>query len=183
MYPRSNRSWLTVAAIILAVSMSSLPASAIDSTCQAMADSANKVILGPAHLYMTRTADFLRNGPEKGETIYVNNAIYVYVHGKWTHSRITAQEMAQDRKEAETGQKVTCRYVRDESVNGEAAALYTEHQVTDENETIDAQVWISKSRGLPLRSEIDMNVGGSMGKSHTSNRYEYNNVHPPAGVQ
>jgi hypothetical protein len=32
---------------------------------------------------------------------------------------------------------------------------------------------------LPLRSEIDMDVGGSMGKSHRSSRYEYSNVQPP----
>ena len=36
--------------------------------------------------------------------------------------------------------------------------MYAEHEVTDENETVDLQVW---------------DVGGPMGKSHTSNRYEY----------
>jgi hypothetical protein len=106
----------------------------------------------------------------------------VNVHGKWTHARITAQEMVQERKESNQNQKAACHYVRDEAVNGEAAALYEEHQVTDDKETIDAQIWISKGRGMPLRSEIDMNVGGSTGKSHTSNRYEYTDVHPPAGV-
>jgi hypothetical protein len=35
---------------------------------------------------------------------------------------------------------------------------------------------------VPLRTELDMDVGGSKGKSHMSMRYDYNNVHPPAGL-
>jgi hypothetical protein len=48
---------------------------------------------------------------------------------------------------------------------------------------LDTTVWISKSKGLPLRADIDIDVGGSMGKSHKSIRFDYVNVHPPAGVQ
>jgi hypothetical protein len=36
---------------------------------------------------------------------------------------------------------------------------------------------------VPLRTEMDIDVGGSMGKSHMSVRYDYINVHPPADVQ
>jgi hypothetical protein len=45
--------------------------------------------------------------------------------------------------------------------------------------TSDGQVWISKSRGLPLRDEIDIDSGGPAGKNHYSGRYEYTNVQPP----
>jgi hypothetical protein len=67
------------------------------------------------------------------------------------------------------------------AINGEAAALCEEHQVTDGNETISGKSGFPRPRHA-LRSEIEMNVGGSPGKSHTSNRYEYINVHPPVGV-
>jgi len=71
--------------------------------------------------------------------------------------------------------------VRDESVNGEATAVYTEHT---ENEGIkgDGQTWVSKSRGLPLRTEEDLDTGDG-DKRHMSIRYEYNNVSAPAGIR
>ena len=46
----------------------------------------------------------------------------------------------------------------------------------------DAQTWISKSKGLPLKTEEDIDTGGG-DKRHMSIRYEYSNVRPPAGVQ
>ena len=52
-----------------------------------------------------------------------------------------------------------------------------------EDRTTDAQVWVSKSKGVPLREELDMNVGGAAGKSHMTLRYDYANVQAPAGVQ
>ena len=39
----------------------------------------------------------------------------------------------------------------------------------------DSTTWISKAKGLPLHSDIDMEGG----KSHISTRYEYGNVKPP----
>ena len=77
--------------------------------------------------------------------------------------------------------KTSCRHVRDEVVNGEAAALYMAHA---ENEGVksDAQTWVSKSRGLPLKTEEDIDTGDG-DKRHMSIRYDYSNVRPPAGVQ
>ena len=70
---------------------------------------------------------------------------------------------------------------RDESVNGEAAALYMAHS---ENDTVksDAQTWISKSKGLPLRTEEDIDTGDG-DKRHMSIRYEYGNIQAPAVMQ
>jgi hypothetical protein len=39
----------------------------------------------------------------------------------------------------------------------------------------DSKAWISKGKGLPLRSDTDMEGG----KSRISTRYEYGNVKPP----
>jgi hypothetical protein len=40
-------------------------------------------------------------------------------------------------------------------------------------------MWISKATGLPMRVDLDIDVGGSGGKSHASSRYEYGDVKPP----
>ena len=42
----------------------------------------------------------------------------------------------------------------------------------------DGQMWISKSKGLPLRDEMDVDAGDGI-KHHHSTRYGYTNVQPP----
>jgi hypothetical protein len=66
-------------------------------------------------------------------------------------------------------------------VNGEAAALYMAHSENDDVKS-DAQTWISKSKGLPLRTEEDIDTGGG-DKRHMSIRYEYGNIQAPAVMQ
>jgi outer membrane lipoprotein-sorting protein len=68
--------------------------------------------------------------------------------------------------------KTTCRYLNDELVDGEMAAVYSLHDVSPKA-TSDSKIWISKTKGLPLRTDTDL------GKSHVSMRYEYGNVKPP----
>jgi hypothetical protein len=68
----------------------------------------------------------------------------------------------------------TCRYVKDEPVNGEMTAVYSSHSETPKGK-IDLQIWISKAKGLLLRQDTDSD--GS--KVLISARYEYENVKPP----
>ena len=84
--------------------------------------------------------------------------------------------MLEQEKENREHGKATCRYLREEVVGGEAAAVYSAHS---ENEDVksDGQVWISKN-GLPLREELDIDIGDP-GKMHHSIRYEYSNVQVP----
>jgi hypothetical protein len=163
-------------------SMLARPALAMDPSCQPAADASAKMLTTPTHITSTTTAAYTGGKPRNTESIYAGNAIYVNVGGKWSRSKMTPQEMLKIEQDNRESAKGTCHYVRDESVNGEAAALYAVQTDTEVGKS-EAQTWISKSRGLPLRTEMDMDVGGSMGKSHMSTRYDYNNVHPPAGVQ
>ena len=94
---------------------------------------------------------------------------------------MTPQDMLKQEEENIRDSKSTCRHVRDEMVNGEAAALYMGHSENDGVKS-DAQTWISKSRGLPLKTEEDIDTGDG-DKRHMSIRYEYSNVRAPAGVQ
>jgi hypothetical protein len=86
------------------------------------------------------------------------------------------KELAQrNRKNAKN---LSCHFVRDEAVNGEGAALYSTHEESEHGKS-DNQIWVSKSKGLILRQETDLDTGGVNGKSHSSFRYEYSNVQAP----
>jgi hypothetical protein len=58
------------------------------------------------------------------------------------------------------------------------AAVYSTHDVSSKG-VVDSQIWISRAKGLPLRQDMDIDVGGKNGKSHSSSRYEYGDVKPP----
>ena len=154
-----------------------LPAAAA-SGCDAVISATLKVLHVPAHLYMTETAGFQGGKTRNAETIYLNGATYVRVNGPWRKSAISPKDLS-DAKEQGEQKAGTCTMVRDEAVNGEPATLYKAHRQTPDD-TVDTQIWISKSRGLPLRQINDIDVGGgATGKSHTEIRYEYKNVTAP----
>ena len=158
---------------------------AAQSGCQVVDDAQIKVMTVPAHIYdamspilsngrTPRPSDTIRN-----ETIYVGGSGYAKVSGKWSRSEWTLQRVMKQEQENRQQSKSTCRYLRDESTNGEAAAVYSMHaERTDPEAKSDGQIWISKSRGLPLRHEMDVDAGSGI-KDHHSVRYEYTNVQPP----
>ena len=101
------------------------------------------------------------------------------VNGKWIASPDGPKEILEQQTENRKHGNATCQVVREESVDGKPATVYSLH-TKSEDATEDAQMWIAKSTGLPLREEMDTDVGaGNMGKSHLSTRYEYNNIRPP----
>ncbi len=168
----------------LMLAMPALTHALDDPTCKAIYDASRKANLIPSHMYSTTIAGYNRNQPENSEMISTggaNGVIYIMVRGKWTRSHLTPGELVKDKDEGASTAKATCRYLRDEAVNGEATSVYSSHDDTEAGK-LDTTVWLSKSKGLPLREEIVIDVGGSMGKSHRSIRYDYVNVHPPAGV-
>jgi hypothetical protein len=173
-------SLLTVRAVALSSALFlSSSALAADAACQPGFDATTKLFTVAAHSYTNET---LSGGKSStGEAIYVNGAIYINLRGKWIHSKMTAQDMLKLEQENIRNSKVSCRYLHEESVNGEVTSLYMVHS---ENEGVreDAQTWISKAKGLPVRTEEDVDSGDG-DKKHISIRYEYNHVQAPAGVQ
>jgi hypothetical protein len=149
------------------------------SGCDAVIAAAVKVFQVPAHPYMTETASFNGGKTRNVETIYLNGATFVMVNGQWRKSTISPKDLAEGKKESEE-KAGTCSMVRDEAVSGEPATLYKVHNQTPAG-TVDTQIWVSKSRALPLKQINDQDVGGgARGKSHTEIRYEYTNVTAPA---
>ncbi len=171
--------------LVLVVAAFAVPAGAADDACKPFIDATRKMLVTPVHMYSVTTRSIGKNKTQDAETVYtggLTGAIYVMVNGKWTRSRMTPADMLKQEDENIRTTKVGCRYLRDEPVNGEPAAVYATHSDNGDDK-VDVTGWISKSRGLPLREEMDTDVGGAMGKTHVSIRFDYSNVRPPDGVR
>ena len=147
-------------------------ARAQDAGCKPLYDAAVLQARTQSHIYSTMT------GPSNFsmETISTSDALYKRASttgNQWKKSIYSPQDEA--KQAAEHSRLYTsCQHVGDESINSEAAAIYTE---VNKDSQIDGKVWLSKTRGLPLKAELTMSSG------HISIRYDYSNVRPPAGLQ
>ena len=167
---------LTLSLLSLFVIAQAATARAADA-CQPVFDALKKAAITPNHSYTTSSAV---NGGKAAETetISANGQKYIQARGKWMRIGVTSQDVLEQEKEKEEHGKSTCRLVRSESVNGEAAMLYSvnrEYEGTMEDE----QMWIAKGTGLPLRVEGDFDNRGNKVKEHRSARFEYGNIRPP----
>jgi len=174
------------AGIAAAVTLWTGSAFAADPSCKSVSDATTKYLTVPTHIYTTESGAITGGKPRNVESIYLIDRAYVQVNGRWRLSPVTPKMMVDELKEARAGAETdthsTCRMVRDEAVNGEAATLYSSHTETRDMKA-DSQIWISKSRGLPLRMQQDTDTGGAAGKSRRESRYEYTNVQAPPGVR
>ncbi len=143
---------------------------AAQDDCKLVMDAMTKVFDTPTHAYVTMN---ISGQPQNGESIYAGGLIYAKYNGKWS-TGTTIKEMKEIDERNRKNNKTTCRYLKDELINGEMAAVYSVHSVSL-RATSDSKTWISKSKGLPLRSETDMDAD----KMHSSTRFEYGNVKPP----
>jgi hypothetical protein len=166
----------TLAFVIATIAFDVSPAHAADS-CQPVFDALTKTATTPNHSYTTTTA--INGGqPAEAETIFANGQKYIRVRGKWMRIPVTSQDVLEQEKEKEEKGKSTCQLVRRESVNGEAATLYSMHREYDDVKE-DGQMWVSTRTGLPLRVEEDVDNRGNKKKAHQSTRFEYGNVQAP----
>ncbi len=145
--------------------------------CQPVFDAWIKVATTPSHSYTTSTG--INGGkPMETETIFSNGQKYIRVRGKWMRIPVTSQDVIDEEKEKEHQGKSTCQLLRTESVNGETAMLYSiQRDYEDTKES--GRMWISRSTGLLLRAEFDIDSPGNKIKEHRSSRFEYSNIQPP----
>jgi hypothetical protein len=146
---------------------------AAQSDCKVILDASSKVLNTPAHMNITGTVGSLTTN---SEMIYATGNIYMKIAGKWSIASTTKEMEQLGEKNRQSGKVGTapCRYLKDELVNGEMAAVYS---MSDEPNKVYSQIWISKAKGLPLRQEVDIGAGNS--KTHNSTRYDYGNIKPP----
>jgi len=137
-----------------------------------LVDAFGKIHNTPAHVYTTSK---IGSQNFTSEIIYAAGSMYMKVNGKWTLAdSIKNVEQLEQKNRHNANSKDTCRYLKDELVNGEMAAVYSSHSETPKGK-IDMQIWISKSKGLLLRQDTNSDEG----KVLNSSRYEYGNVKPP----
>jgi hypothetical protein len=173
-----SRFFRYVAALGLFLLLCGMPRVArAQSECKAAFEASDKLVTTPHHGFSTRTPASKGDKPETSEDILVGGVYYIQYRGKWVKSPMTAEDRKKQGEENRKNAKNTsCRHVRDELVNGEAAAVYQVHSETDDAK-VDLQTWISKSKGLILRQEEDLDVEGD--KMHIVTRFEYSNVTAP----
>jgi hypothetical protein len=157
--------------LVLAVHVE--PASAQDPSCKPVVDAAVLQARTPSHVYATMTGS---SGNMTSETITTSDAEYMKTTppgGSWRKSNYSPKNQAEQATQASHGY-TSCQHAGDESVNGEAAAIYTE---INKESGVSGKLWVSKKRGLPLKGEL------ALPTSHFSMRYEYDNVRPPTAGQ
>jgi hypothetical protein len=144
---------------------------AAQDDCKLVLDAMTKLFDTPTHAFLTMNVG---GKPQTGESIYAGGSVYAKYEGKWI-TEATTKEMKELDEKNRQNNKTTCRYLKDEPVNGEMAAVYSVHSVHEASpkSTSDSKTWISKAKGLPLRTDTDMEG------SHISMRFEYGNVKPP----
>jgi len=171
-----RNSIITLSVLSLLLVGQAVTARAADA-CQPVFDALQKLVTTPSHSYTT-SSPASGGTPRMAETIMVEGKKYIRANGKWMDARVTTQEVLEQEKENEKNGKSSCQLVRSESVNGESASLYHMQRETESFKE-DSQIWISTARGVPLREEQDIDMGGSIGKRHNSAHFEYRNVQPP----
>jgi hypothetical protein len=173
------------AGLVAAIALLAGSAPAADWACdQSVSDATRKYLTVPTHIYTTEDGASTGGKSRNVETIYLIDKAYVQVNGRWRESpvspKVMLDKMKQARADADKDVHSTCQMVREEGINGEAATLYSSHTETKDLKA-DTQIWISKSRGLPLKMEQTSDAGA--GKNHRVSRYEYTNVQPPPGIR
>ena len=150
--------------------------SVVDPACKPVFDANHKTLDTANHMY---TDNLHANGKKvAGEMITVNGERYLLMNGKWMKSRLTiADTRAQEEENIKNAKVLSCKRTGDDTVGGEAATIYTEHTENEDTKS-DGKIWISKSRGVILKEEIDLDTGEAS-KEHISLRYEYGNVKAP----
>lgn len=167
----------SLAAAIVSFVLSACAIARATDSCQPVFDALTKVATTPSHSYTTGT---VVNGgaPTEAETIFANGQKYIRARGKWMRLPVTSQDVVEEEKEREEKGKSTCQFLRNESVNGEAAMLYSMRREYEEVQE-DGRMWVSRGSGLLLRVEEDVDNRGNRVKDHRSTRFEYGNVRPP----
>ena len=166
----ARKRWLFVAAGLAfgLLLMAATPLNA-QSDCKAILAAARKISITVTHVYSTTT----RNGKETtGEMIFLPGVYYWRTdNSNWSSGPMSAEEWAETLKLKTWADNVACEHVKDESVNGEMAGIYSWHDAATGRDT---RIWISKANGAPLRQEVDSARG-----THSSTRFEYGRVKPP----
>jgi hypothetical protein len=170
-----------LAALCLALAPAAARAQAIPPSCRPLIEAERKQIMTPNHAYVTEHSSRRGGDSTTHEIISTGGVAYILMHGRWQRSPMGPRDLLEQLEQnLTTARRYTCQHVGDESVAGVSAAVYDAHNESEYG-TADTRSWVARGSGLVLRAEEDLDTGGG-DKLHISIRYEYTNVHAPAGV-
>lgn len=134
----------------------------------------------PSHQFMTTTIPGA--GTKNSEVVITGDTMWLLVGGRWKaipyDAATKVDQMKRKYAAALAAGALTCARLADEASGGEVANVYTMHQATEAG-TVDARIWVSAARGLPLRQVMDMPDV----KSHNESHFDYINVQPPVAAR
>ena len=143
------------ALVVLTASLGSAHAGTEDAICKLVFEATAKGLTTPNHTYMKTSLPNVNNGkPANSEFINTGKARYrKQDQGTWVSASSPQDEldlMADNRKE----NQYTCRFIRDESIDGLATSLYEFRSDTG----LITKTWLSKANGLPVH--VIIGTGG-----------------------
>lgn len=165
----------TVRAVGIMAALGTAPLSARADDCATI----RSAMFAQAKVPYARTMTTIQPGQpvSRGEMVVTGTKMYVQVNGAWQSMPYSAQEMIDRATENAKKSKQTCRKVGAELVDGEATTIYSDHEETPRG-VVDSRIWMSDSRGLPLKLETHFESGMSL-----SSTVRYDNIQPPAGAR
>jgi len=159
-----------------------------DPNCDPIFNAVTKLLQTPNHQLMSQSsaAEGVTSGGkiQTGETISTGDASYIKFNGSWRKAPISPQEMLKHQEEGRHLAKESCSFLKEDESEG-GAKLYKAHTETPKGIS-DVQIWISPSTGLPVREEVELTVRDNPSapvKTHSSIRFDYENVKLPDGVK
>jgi len=177
------------AAAALSLAVAFLPTQLLadpDPNCDPIFSAVTKLLQTPNHQFMSQSigSEAATGKLQTGETISTGDASYIKFNNSWRKAPITPQEMLKHQEEGRHLAKESCSFVKDDESEG-GAKLYKAHTETPKGIS-DVQIWISPATGLPVREEVDLTIldkAAAQAKTHSSIRFNYENVKLPDGVK
>jgi hypothetical protein len=111
------------------------------------------------------------------KTVSTGSIMYVQMPDGWKSMAQDPKEAVDMMRKAAATAKETCHRAGAETVGGEMSAVYIAH-VENRGNVSDNKVWISKSRNLVMKTDVQMKGG-----DHISMTFDYAHVTPPAGAK
>ena len=149
-----------------------------DASCGPVATAFLKMASAPR--YRSVIAMGAPGHTQQAERIVVGDTTYYGGAGHWLKKTAALSERLQ--ADREIGMRLTgCRSVRSDNVAGEGVQVYAAHSASTSPVTrSDMEVWISKSRGFPVRVDSDASFNGGA-PTHSTETITYGgDIRPPA---
>jgi hypothetical protein len=138
--------------------------------CKPVFDAMLKETMTPHHAVTTM------NG-RTSEAIATADATFVKIGGTWKKSPMSPKDtLAQQQENLRDTTSASCKVLADESAAGEAATVYQAHYEQKDLGASDAKVWIAKTTGLPLRTDVSLQAGQNVSVVTT---FDYDHITAP----